>query len=29
MPSPWGEVARNTPDEGEMSGNYPLISHLW
>ena len=23
-----GKVARNVPDEGEMSGSYPLISHL-
>ena len=23
-----GKVARNAPDEGEMSGSYPLISHL-
>ena len=22
------KVARNAPDEGEMSGSYPLISHL-
>ena len=24
----WGKVARNAPDEGEMSGSCPLISHL-
>ena len=23
-----GKVARHAPDEGEMSGSYPLISHL-
>ena len=23
-----GKVARYAPDEGEMSGSYPLISHL-
>ena len=23
-----GKVARNAPDEGEMSGSCPLISHL-
>ena len=22
------KVAQNAPDEGEMSGSYPLISHL-
>ena len=28
-PSPFGgKVARNAPDEGEMSGSCPLISHL-
>ena len=28
-PSPFGErVARNAPDEGEMSGSCLLISHL-
>ena len=24
----WGKVARNAPDEGDMSGSFPLISHL-
>ena len=24
----WGKVARYAPDEGEMSGSCPLISHL-
>ena len=24
----WGKVARNAPDEGEISGSCPLISHL-
>ena len=23
-----GKVARYAPDEGELSGSYPLISHL-
>ena len=23
-----GKVARNAPDEGEVSGKHPLISHL-
>ena len=25
---PWGKVARNAPNEGDMSGSCPLISHL-
>ena len=24
----WGKVARYAPDEGEISGSCPLISHL-
>ena len=28
LPPLGGKVARNAPDEGEMSGRRPLISHL-
>ena len=27
-PSPWGEGGAYAPDEGELSGKHPLISHL-